>query len=152
MVGRLITCNKLNCGYLRILTNSMEQNPPWEANSHLASQEVPCLVCNPKVHYHVHKGLRGDPTYPEPDAVDTFSTCFLMIHFNIQPSTPRSYRWSLPSGFLSKILYAFLISPIHTTCPAHFIHLDLTPLIIFGEAYKLQSSSLNNLLLPLPPC
>jgi hypothetical protein len=28
----------------------------------------------------------------------------------------------------------------------------LTPLIIFGEAYKLQSSSLNNLLLPLPPC
>jgi hypothetical protein len=25
-----------------------------EANSHLASQEIPSLLWNPKVHYHVH--------------------------------------------------------------------------------------------------
>jgi hypothetical protein len=34
----------------------MEQSP-WEGNSHSASQEIPCNLCNPKVHYHVHVSL-----------------------------------------------------------------------------------------------
>jgi hypothetical protein len=33
----------------------MEQSPPWEANSHSVSQEIPCLLCNQKDLYHVHK-------------------------------------------------------------------------------------------------
>jgi hypothetical protein len=35
----------------------MEQSPSWEANSHSASQEIPCLLCNLKVHYCIHKSL-----------------------------------------------------------------------------------------------
>jgi hypothetical protein len=37
----------------------------------------------------------------------------------------------------SKILCAFLVSPIHATRPAHHSFLVLITVIIFGEAYKL---------------
>jgi len=51
-----------------------------------------------------------------------------------------------PSGFPTKIVYAFLISAIHARCPAHHIFLDLITLKIFSEPYKLRSSSLCSLL------
>jgi len=34
--------------------NSMEQNPSWEANSFSQSQEIPCTLWSPKVHYCIH--------------------------------------------------------------------------------------------------
>jgi hypothetical protein len=34
---------------------AMEQNPSWEANSVSASQEIPRLLRNPKVHHRVQK-------------------------------------------------------------------------------------------------
>jgi len=33
------------------LTHSMVQNPSWEANWFAASQEIPRILWNPKVHY-----------------------------------------------------------------------------------------------------
>jgi len=51
-----------------------------------------------------------------------------------------------PLGFPNKPLYALLLSPICTTCPAQLILLDLVTLMIFGEEYRSLSSSLCNFL------
>ena len=36
-------------------TYAMEQSPSWEANRLAASQEIPHILWNPKVHYRIHK-------------------------------------------------------------------------------------------------
>jgi hypothetical protein len=46
----------------------------------------------------------------------------------------------IPSGFRTKTIYEFLISTIHATCHTDLI-LDLDSLMMFGETYKLCSSS-----------
>jgi hypothetical protein len=38
------------------ITNSTTHSPPWEANSHSASQKFPHLLWNEQVHYDVHEG------------------------------------------------------------------------------------------------
>jgi hypothetical protein len=51
-----------------------------------------------------------------------------------------------PSDFLTKILYASLISPVHVTCPTSICILHFIILTIFAEVYKLWSSLLCSLL------
>jgi hypothetical protein len=49
-------------------TNSMEQSPFWEANSHSPS---PCLLWNLKVHYCVHNSLPVVPILSQMHLVHT---------------------------------------------------------------------------------
>ena len=81
--------------YTTILTYSMVQNPSWEANWFAASQEIPRISWNPKVHYHTHKRPPSVSILGQPNPVHTPISQLLEIHPNIiHPSTPGSPQWS----------------------------------------------------------
>ena len=50
-----ILCSEILCLMNNLLTYSMVQSPSWEANWFAASQEIPRILWNPKVHYRIHK-------------------------------------------------------------------------------------------------
>jgi len=52
-----------------LLTYSMVQSPSWEANWFAASQEIPRILWNPKVHYRTHKGPPPIPILSQPNPV-----------------------------------------------------------------------------------
>jgi len=55
--------------YTYLLTYYMEQSPSWEANKFSASQEIPRILWNPKVHYRSHKCPPPVPILSQPEPV-----------------------------------------------------------------------------------
>jgi len=78
----------------------MEQSPSWEANWFSASQEIPRILWNPKVHYLIHKSPPPVPILGQLDPVHAPTPHFLKIHLNIiLTSTPGSSKWCLSLRF-----------------------------------------------------
>jgi len=85
---------------LNLLTYSMEQNPYWEAYRFSASQEIPHILWNPKVHYRIHKCPLPVPILSQLDPVYASTSHFLKIHLNIiLPSKLESSKWFLSLRF-----------------------------------------------------
>jgi len=69
----------------------MVQGPSFEANWFAASQEIPRISRNPKVHYRTHKRPPPFPILDQPNPVHIPISRLLEVHPNIiHLSTPRS--------------------------------------------------------------
>jgi len=102
---------------LYILTHSMVQSTSWEANWFTASQEIPRISRNPKVHYRTHNRPPPVSILGQPNPVHIPTSHLLEIHPNIiHPSTPRSPQWSHSLRFPHQ-------DPIHHPLLTHTRHM-----------------------------
>ena len=112
---------------------STVQSPSWAANRFAASQEIPHISWNPKVHYHTHERPPPVSILGQPNPVHIPTSQLLEIQPNIiHPSMPRSPHWSLSRE-------EFVRDLVPVTGPAMF-------LIIFawgrGDQYKCAQRTL----------
>jgi hypothetical protein len=124
----------------------MELNPFWKAASRSPTQELPNILRNSKVQYRVHKSpplvsipIQNKPIHTSP----SYLRSILILSTHLRLGLPNGL---LPSGFPMNTLYKFF--PIRATYPTNLIFDCLVILIIFGEEYKLRSSSLCSFLQP----
>jgi hypothetical protein len=101
----------------------MEQSP-LRGNTSSASQEIPHILCNPNVHYRVHKSSPLICNLTQTNPVHASSPIlFLIICFNIiVPSLPRSSKCCLLLGFPHQ-------NPVHTFHVFHMCY--VLPLSFF---------------------
>jgi hypothetical protein len=90
----------------------MEQSPSWEAKTSWATQEIPRILWNPKVHHRIHKSPPPVPIVIQIDPVHaphpTSRRSILILSSHLRLGLPSGL---LPSGFPTKVLYAPLLSP-----------------------------------------
>ena len=136
---------------IHLFTNSTEQSVSSEANRLSVSQEIHCILWNPKGHYRIHNSPSPVPILSHINIAHALTSHFLKIHLNIiLPSAPGSSKCSFSLRFAHK-------NPVYTstlprTCymphPPHysrFNHLKNT-----GWEYRSWGSCLYSFFFPFP--
>ena len=112
------------------------QSPSWEPNWFAASQEIPCISRNPKVHCRTHKRPPPVSILDQHNTVHIPTSHLLEIHLNIiHPSTPRSPQWSPSLRFPHQ-------DPIHPPLLTHTRHMPIPSFSILSPAqYWVRSTN-----------
>ena len=108
-----------------LLTYSTVQSPSWEANWFAASQEIPRISRNPKVHYRTHKRPPPVSILGQPNPVHIPTSHLLEIHPNIIHQSPQ-WSFSLRFPHQDPIQPPLLTHMCHMPRPSHssqFYHL-----------------------------
>ena len=85
----------INYLLIYLLTHSMVQSPSWAANWFAASQEIPHISRNPKVHYRTHKRPPPVSILGQPNPVHIPTSHLLEIHPNIIHPSKTSYMFTV---------------------------------------------------------
>jgi hypothetical protein len=105
----------------------MEQSPSWKSNRFLASQEIPRILWNAKVHSRIYKCPPLVRIQSRIDPDHALISHFLKIHLNIILSpTPGSSKWSLSFRFphQNPEYTSTLSHTCYTPCPPHSSRFD----------------------------
>jgi hypothetical protein len=131
----------------------MERSPSCEASNCGATQVLPNILWNPKVHYSVRNSPPLATTLGQINPPIPLHPIILTSLFILYTHLGHTHPSCLfPFGFPTNILYAFfslLPLPIRVTRPAYLTLLDSIIQTILGEEYNLRSPLLCNF--PHPP-
>jgi hypothetical protein len=100
-----------------------------------------CPLLSRKVDYRITRSRHWSLLWARWIKSKTPHFSFFKINFNTNLQfTPETSKSIFFSDFSTKIVYAFLISPLHVTHPTHLIPLHFIPVIgrLFGDLFKLR--------------